>query len=378
MRLRAVIGAQYGDEGKGLLVDAISGPSTLVVRYNGGAQAGHTVVTPEGQRHEFHHLGAGTYRGARTLLSRFFIVNPIVFREEWDTDGLVDALPTVYVDSYAPVSTPWDMMLNQAIEQRRNDQRHGSCGMGINETVLRTLSGPILHVVDLLRSRAHLASRLHAIRNYAYRRATEGGVTLPPEAFGDDLLSRFVDDCDFFTSYATTSVDDVTIIQQASDVVFEGAQGLRLDEQAPDFPHVTRSRTGLPNVMRLLSIAGIDTPLDVYYVTRAYVTRHGAGPLADELPGHPWCWDGPETNDENEHQGKFRYARFTTRHLAAVASAIMHDARVGARAHLVVTCLDQCKGGVDPLRDIARPLNLPLACTSYGPTREHITWRGEP
>jgi len=75
-----VIGANYGDEGKGAAVDRLAteaGAQCLVVRFNGGAQAGHTVETPDGRRHVFSHFGAGSFAGARTFLSRFFVSNPI-------------------------------------------------------------------------------------------------------------------------------------------------------------------------------------------------------------------------------------------------------------------------------------------------------------
>src|SRR3954469_646850 len=88
---RVVIGANFGDEGKGLLTDyyaALAGEEgypvrAYVIRFNGGAQAGHTVVTPgEGKRHIFSHFGSGALAGATTFLSRFFVVNPIFFRNE--------------------------------------------------------------------------------------------------------------------------------------------------------------------------------------------------------------------------------------------------------------------------------------------------------
>src|SRR4051812_30640034 len=98
MRVSAVIGANYGDEGKGLVTDYLAeeGEGAVVVRFNGGAQAGHTVVTPEGKRHVFHHFGSGTFRKARTHLSRFFISNPALFRPEFE--ALADQEPVVSVD----------------------------------------------------------------------------------------------------------------------------------------------------------------------------------------------------------------------------------------------------------------------------------------
>ena len=83
-KISVVIGASYGDEGKGLVTDAITNidESTLNVLTNGGAQRGHTVVTPDGVRHVFHHFGSGTFKGAITYFPSSFIVNPIVFKKE--------------------------------------------------------------------------------------------------------------------------------------------------------------------------------------------------------------------------------------------------------------------------------------------------------
>ena len=85
--VKVVIGANFGDEGKGLMTDyfaAQSVGSCLVVLHNGGAQRGHTVVTPEGFRHVFHHFGCGTFAGADTYCAEEFVVNPALFREEYE------------------------------------------------------------------------------------------------------------------------------------------------------------------------------------------------------------------------------------------------------------------------------------------------------
>ncbi|HQA27479.1 MAG TPA: adenylosuccinate synthetase, partial [Candidatus Competibacteraceae bacterium] len=84
---QAVIGAHFGDEGKGRVIDhyaAAAGTDGLVVRFNGGAQAGHTVVAPDGRRHVFSHVGSGAFAGAAAFLSRFFVAHPILFLKEWD------------------------------------------------------------------------------------------------------------------------------------------------------------------------------------------------------------------------------------------------------------------------------------------------------
>lgn len=138
---KVVIGANFGDEGKGLITDFLAsqtGEETLVVRHNGGAQAGHTVTTPDGKRHVFRHFGSGTLAGAQTFLSRFYVCNPILFFKELALLEDLGIQPRVYIAADSPITTPYDMMINQIIEEFRGDGRHGSCGVGFGETVERT------------------------------------------------------------------------------------------------------------------------------------------------------------------------------------------------------------------------------------------------
>jgi adenylosuccinate synthase len=107
-RAKVVIGGQYGDEGKGLAVDWLvaQDPDSLVIRFNGGAQAGHTVVAPDGRRHVFSHFGSGTFAGAPTFLSRFFVANPTIFLGEAKRLAAIGCQPQVVIDPACPVTTP--------------------------------------------------------------------------------------------------------------------------------------------------------------------------------------------------------------------------------------------------------------------------------
>ncbi len=98
----------------------------MVVRFNGGCQAGHTVVTPDGLRHVFSHFGAGTLAGVPTFLSQYFICNPI-----FDPT-------TLYAHPNCLVTTFADMIINQRLEEKRGKARHGSVGLGISETIERS------------------------------------------------------------------------------------------------------------------------------------------------------------------------------------------------------------------------------------------------
>lgn len=349
-RAEVVIGAGLGDEGKGLMTDFFVnryGGDCLVVRFNGGAQAGHTVTLPTGERHVFGHFGAGTFAGAPTYLSRFFVVNPLLFFKEREQllEVMPGPLPTVYVDKDALLTTPYDMLLNQAAERIRGDARHGSCGIGFGETIERCQDPIHRTVVADLIDPVRFSLKIDGIRDaYAPKRLKTLGIAELPEPFRSllsdpDLSARLVRDALLFRE--EVSIVGIDILRGVKQVVFEGAQGLLLDECNPWFPHVTRSRTGLPNVATLAREAGISR-LDVTYVTRAYLTRHGAGPLPYELPGKPYEGIEDMTNIHNPYQGTLRFAWLN---LDLLTHAIRNDLLMAdgleIRPNLAVTCLDQ-------------------------------------
>lgn len=340
MKASAVIGANYGDEGKGLVTDYLVNlhQADVVVRYCGGAQAGHTVLLPDGRRHVHHHFGSGTLSGCPTFLSQYFLVNPIVFVEEWRELSRLGVFPEVLVDPRAPVTTPYDMMLNQAIELQRGTTRHGSCGLGINETIKRNNAGYRLTVGELVDS--NIRRTLNRIRNeWVPRRMKELGVLDRPEQLMNDaLLDHWLSDATRFMAASTR----LPWGRHWRRVVFEGAQGLRLDAKGPDFPYVTNARTGLTNVLEMGAEVGL-YELDVHYVTRCYITRHGAGPLAYELPGlQPYRDIQDDTNVTGPWQGSLRYGWFDMLDfLAYVNSDRMIQSDIITHPKLVITCLDQ-------------------------------------
>ena len=114
-RYSIVIGSLWGDEGKGHMTDILCNfPNTLNVRFNGGSQASHTVVTPDKKRHAFRHFGAGTFSGAKTYLSEKFIVNTVAFSiERNELINKFNIIPTIFVNPNCIVTTPWDVYINQ-------------------------------------------------------------------------------------------------------------------------------------------------------------------------------------------------------------------------------------------------------------------------
>ncbi|MCC2960575.1 adenylosuccinate synthetase [Massilia sp. IC2-278] len=395
---KAVIGANYGDEGKGLMTDyhiAPAGKDGIVVRFNGGAQAGHTVTTPDGLRHVFSHFGSGTLAGAATFLSRHFVCHPSLFlKEAHALTAAGVALPPVFVDERAPVSTLYDILLNQVVERHRGAGRHGSCGMGFGETIERNLDPAFaLSVGDLRQGSAYLLNRLAAIRaDYVPRRLAALGIAALDAQdaewlASDEALQGYVHAAMQFRRATRCARPEV--LNAYKQVVFEGAQGLLLDQERGAFPYVTRSHTGIRNALEVAGEAGIGT-LDITYVTRAYLTRHGAGPLAGELPGKPHAGIEDPTNVANEFQGTLRFAHLDLDLLVQTIRADFADALAcpGVRAtlNLAVSCLDQVGPAVSFVEDgrlrsaapdalaahLARRLDAGVLYTAWGPSRATV------
>ena len=394
---KVVIGAGYGDEGKGLICDALvasAGTDTTVVRFNGGAQAGHTVTLDDGRRHVFHHVGSGAFAGARTYLSRFFVANPILLAEELRELAALGVHPRITIDPAAPVTTPYDMMINQIAEQARGKERHGSCGLGFGETVERSLHPQFALTVDMLGKPDALSAILRRIRSeWLPVRLAALGIRSLSEPDRDligsaAIAERWLADAPAFLE-AVAIGEAAAMLRGAPSLIFEGAQGLMLDQDRGAFPHVTRSNTGLRNVLAIAPELGIDH-LDVTYVTRAYVTRHGAGPLAHELPQAPHRQTADETNVANPWQGQLRHGVLD---LSILQRAIAGDLSDAAGAHirtshsLAVTCLDQIGAGASVMacgRKVeaapealatmaAHAANAASLSMSFGPTRTSVS-----
>jgi adenylosuccinate synthase len=391
-----VIGANFGDEGKGLTTDYLAARAegeAVVVRFNGGAQAGHTVMTPDGTRHVFSHFGSGSFAGAATFLSRFFVCNPLLFMKEYELLKKACPHPDLHADDRAPVTTPYDMMINQIAEESRGNGRHGSCGMGFGETIERHMSSAFPVSVADLKDTAALKVKLRHIREeWMPGRLEALGVTDIPQVWQERIssagvLDKFLEDTGRFLQMVKPA-GPTYLADTRQKVIFEGAQGLLLDQNRGWFPHVTRSHTGIRNVLALAQEAGIGA-LDVYYITRAYATRHGAGPLPHELGKQPYPRIEDRTNVTNAYQGSLRFGWLDADLLADSIEKDLVDnhSAIQLRHGLAVTCLDQLDGeasvsldgkiSILPAAALADALRKKTRASflleSRGPTRATVT-----
>ena len=338
--VKVVIGKNFGDEGKGGTVHRLcKGKNAIVVRHNGGAQAGHTVE--EGDfRFVFHQLGSGSLRGCHTFWSHTFLPDLLKLDEEVEdfqaavqrsSEQCPVGMPRIYADPECATTIIYDVLINSLAETLRSTAKHGSCGMGIYEATLRTREEAYtIRMKDFVRgSLEELISKMKRIREeYTSRRLQTlreefGEALLQPEVSewveliqDDNVLYNATEQMwQNFHKYVELK-DWQRVKEEYETIVFENAQGLMLDmENEEYYPHLTPSHTGLYNVVKLFDNHGdggmAQRPtLEIAYVTRTYVTRHGVGRLDYECSKeeiNPYMMD--KTNVPNCWQDTLRYAK---------------------------------------------------------------------
>lgn len=322
-----VIGANYGDEGKGrctryalnkyLLFGIIEDKSeAIVIKHNGGSQAGHT-----SEGFVYHAYGSAD---VETYLAPEFIVNPKAILAEMKSLTIKrDKIPnTMYINNMCRVSTPIDILCNQVIESVRGNNKHGSCGMGIYATITRskTISTTIR---DLMNKdfRKEITNKL-----ILYYKGYEDAIRFIPEQFQDLDLDRMMND--FYDEFDELVNDDgiqiITVDKEEELLksknlrIFETGQGLLLDEKCKEsYPHVTPSRTNHVNPFEIIKRCNLLIPSNnkvsvstiPVYCTRPYITKHGAGVLDDEIVDTSKIMlEKDTTNVKNEWQGSIRAA----------------------------------------------------------------------
>lgn len=315
--IKVVIGANFGDEGKGTAVDYFTYQfykeykNTVVVLSNGGSQRGHTVTLPSGERHVFRHFGSGSFLGAYTYLPEYYIVNPMNWAEEQEHFVIKGTpLQSLFINVNCPLTTPFDMIANQMIEESRGDQRHGSCGVGIWETILRNgiTVGEMAAKTD-----DEKAEYLRFVRDvYFTNRISSKGIkinkTWEPIVYNKTLIDNYINDFNIMIRNSCFMGD--YILDKFDNIIFENGQGLLLDQDIVGYgKNTTPSYTGLRNPSEMINKMKNDVDVEVCYVTRTYMTRHGMGRFdtecSQDLIGSRIKVD--ETNKTHPFQGDLRY-----------------------------------------------------------------------
>lgn len=343
----------YGDAGKGSTVDYLARQAgqSLIVRHNGGAQAAHNVVTPEGRHHTFSQFGSGSFvKGTETFLSRYMLVSPSAMLNEGrhlSQLGVFDIWQRLYIDEQAPIILPWHGAAVQLRELARGATPHGSVGIGISEVMRDTLDHPewVVRAGDLKRMGPELFPRLLSIqKGKFYQLLKELTVPDSEEARKAWSLLRepapiehFISLCRLWVAMEPKIVDGGTLQPLADTVdtvLFEGSQGVLLDEWFGFHPYTTWSTTTSENAERLLGELNHTATITRLGLVRAYTTRHGHGPFVTETPA--LAQQFPELhNDFGRWTGAFRYG-----HLDLLAHRYAVEATRGVD-QLVVSGLDR-------------------------------------
>lgn len=346
MRTIAVIGKNFGDEGKGFTCGCLASSlkNALIIKHNGGGQAGHTVEDPEGKWRFIHHqIGAGAEYHVPTLFADSFM--PDLFqlgKEVKEFTELFGFQPILYSEKNARITTIDDVLLNMGAELARGKNRHGSCGMGIEECVQRNAAGYGITVEELATwSNQELLDRLKHIRKeYTERRAEIVGIQAPASSKAmrqsnlmnpyyemlnnERVLENFVEEVKENVKLLTLVDADRKWLEKFQHLIFETGQGLLLDQDYEAYaPHLTSSKTGIHNPAIFLEKRGLSLE-EAIYVTRPYVTRHGNGPLPCEVNRSELPGVGEDlTNQPNEWQGTLRYAKHES--LEAFFAPVLRD-----------------------------------------------------
>ena len=357
MKAHAVIGMNYGDEGKGAVTNFLSDENTLNIRFNGGAQAAHTVVLNDGTEHVFHHFGSGSLKGARTLLGSHFIVNPLVFMKEFESLCKIrKGWREVLIDPTCRVTTPYDMLVNEF--DAKFHKKHDTCGLGVYETIERSVYRQLcITARDMAqKTEAQLLGILRVIENeYLPYRIEKMGLPVDEfKAFATPFLTanafdeRFIECAKIILKNSAVFAEDQVVerfLSKGSNrkLVFEGAQGMILDKNRKEsLPFITPSSTGAKNVVELLGKVRTPIELESILVTRAYLSRHGDGPLRNSVD-KPYRLATDPSNPENGFQGKIRYGFLDLDwYRKAIAETVAETAKIkGASVVVAMTCLDQ-------------------------------------
>ena len=315
----------------------------MVVRFNGGAQAGHNVVAPDGRHHTFAQIGAASFLPqVRTFLSRHVLVHPTALAVEarvLASKGVADPLGRVRISERARVITPYHQAANRLREMARGGARHGSCGVGVGETVAHALAHPDEAVVaGDWREPRRLAGTLARVRERlrAELRFSPGKAAAPREwaVFESaEVIDSWVAEVAPLARLVAPDQLLAGWLRETPAVVFEGAQGLLLDEAVGFHPFCTWSDCTARNARELLAEAAPDTSLAVWGVMRAHAARHGAGPLPSETSA---VRPRSDHNAENPWQGRVRYGWFDAalaRYALALAGPL--DALVATHVNLL-------------------------------------------
>jgi len=278
-----VIGAQWGDEGKGKITDLLSRSADVVVRYQGGVNAGHTIVV-KGQTFKLHLIPSGIlYPDTECMIGCGTVIDPQVLIKELDQlESLNISTKNLLISETAHVTMPYHRLIDKASEERRGSHKIGTTGRGIGPTYADKSERTGIRVLDLMDPAALRDQLEWTINNKNV--ILEKLYNLPP-LDTEEVIQEYIGYAERLRPHVVdTSLKIYDAIQRRRNILFEGAQGTLLDLDHGTYPYVTSSNpvAGGACVGTGLGPTMIDR---VIGVSKAYTTRVGEGPFPTELHG---------------------------------------------------------------------------------------------
>ena len=333
-----VVGTQWGDEGKGKVVDLLTAKLDLVVRFQGGNNAGHTLVV-DGKQFIFHIIPSGIlYEDKKCLIGNGLVVDPEVLLEEIESlkrNGILISPERLSLSEKAHIIMPYHKAIDLAKEAAKGKAKLGTTGRGIGPCYEDKISRTGVRAVDLTepeileeKIRENLKEKNFLLEKFL------GAEPLEPQPILDSYLAMGEKLGPFITD---VSVELEQALKAQKGILFEGAQGTHLDIDHGTYPYVTSSN---PVAGTACSGAGIG-PNQLHHVVgivKAYTTRVGAGPFVTELED--------ETGDYIQEQGKeFGATTGRRRRCGWLDLVVVRDsARLNGLGSLAITKLDVLTG----------------------------------
>jgi adenylosuccinate synthase len=350
-----VVGTQWGDEGKGKIVDLLAKSSDVIVRFQGGSNAGHTLVV-DGEKFVFHLIPSGIlHKGKRCIIGSGVVVDPQVLIEEIDSlkgKGFLQDDSQFLLSEEAHLIFPYHKQIDKGRERIRAGEI-GTTGRGIGPAYEDKAARDGIRVIDLAEEeifRRKLEENLAQKNYYLTHVLQEPGLELEPlyqeyMRYGE-RLRRYVANTSFFLAQQ---------IKEGKRILFEGAQGSLLDVDHGTYPYVTSSSTVAGNACAGSGIGPTRIDL-VLGITKAYTTRVGGGPFPTELT---------DAIGESLREKGGEYGATTGRPRRCGwfdAVVVRHSVRVNGLGALAITKLDTLTG-----------LKTIKVCTAYRLGKDTIT-----
>ena len=352
-KITAIVGAQWGDEGKGKITDFFAGESDYVVRFHGGNNAGHTVIV-EGNTFKLHLIPSGIIYGSpMSIIGNGVVVDPEVLLDEIKYIEGKGIDPKLMVSDRAHVIMPYHIELDGALSNHQGDLAAGSTRRGIAPVYADKMFRNGIRIIDLLESDV-LMEKL--TKGYSFAKGIiEKALSKRIESSIEEIFDSYCSYGERLKPYITdTSVELYNAYKNNKSILFEGAQGISLDVDHGIYPYTTSSNTAAGHISTGTGVSFRDIGR-IIGVVKAYLSRVGESPLPSEMHGN-------EAEALREKGGEYgtttgRPRRVGWLDLVQVRQAV----RVNGLTEIALTKLDVLSG----LRSIK-------VCVSYDVNGENI------